>query len=337
MQAEINLLRAELSLAVGDFHSGKRKKPKTTRGFRMIWVLNSRFYTDSYRLSAFYTKRTIAKWVRDAFRIYWRRKSKPKGRPPISSEVRRLIRDLHVANPAWSSGRIRDQLMNQNVTDVPSENTIKKYLKELPPPDRNKKKESSGKYHEWLRENAHQTWGMDLFTVATRFFRVLYVLVIIHHGTRRIVHFAVTPNPNLFWMMQQFREATPFGDGPKYLVHDNEPIFVSKAFQKLLQDTGVKSVRTAKKAPWQNPYAERVIGSIRRELLDLNPPWSQKHLQAMLKEYIFDYYNTERTHQGIGRTTPVPSPDNLPTTMAETKLEYIPILSGMYHKLRKVS
>ncbi len=115
--------------------------------------------------------------------------------------------------------------------------------------------------------------------------------------------------------MQQFREATPFGDGPKYLVHDNEPIFVSKKFQELLRHTGVKSVRTTKESPWQNPYAERVIGSIQRELLDLNPPWIQKPLQAMLKEYTFDYYNTERTHQGIGQTTPIHSMDKPPTTM----------------------
>ena len=172
--------------------------------------------------------------------------------------------------------------------------------------------------------------------VVTWLFRTLYVLVIIDLRTRKIVHVAVTTNPNLFWLLQQFREATPFGKGPRYMVHDNEPIFVAKQFQKLLRNSGIKSIKTSIKAPWQNPSAERVIGSIRRELLDLNPPRNQQHLEHMLNEFVFDYYNVERTHQGIRRTTPVPSVEYPPTTMANTKLEFTPMLGGQYHKLRKV-
>lgn len=174
-------------------------------------------------------------------------------------------------------------------------------------------------------------------TVITRSFQIPYVLVIIHHGSRKIIHTAVTPHPNLFWIMQQFREVTPFGEGPKYLLHDNDPVFMSASFQKLLKDSGITSIHTQSYSPWQNPYAERVIGSIRRELLDFNLPRNQEHLEELLNEFVNEYYNTERTHQGIGRTTPIPSEPPLLSRMAETRLEFQPILGGQYHKVRKAA
>jgi putative transposase len=246
--------------------------------------------------------------------------------------------EIHVKNPTWSPGRIRDQLITLNIIDVPSENCIKKYL-EKPPPEWQNRSPHTGEnqLYEFFKRNNDQTWGIDMFTVATWFFEILYVLVIIHHGSRKIIHVSVTPNPNLAWQKQQFKEATPYGDAPKYLVHDNDPIFVSGEFQELLRNSGTKSIRTAKRSPWQNPYAERVIGTIRRELFDFNVPRSQRHLEHLLKEYVHDYYDVGRTHLGLGRTTPTPSPDYPPTRMADTELEFIPLLGGLYHKLRKVA
>ncbi len=338
MQAEMNLMQSQLTMFTNDVRSGKLKKPKTNKVIRMMWVLNAPFCPDAYALNALYARRTVSKWFKEAFKLYWRQKSRCTGRPPIPVEVQQLIWEIHVKNPAWSPGRIHDQLVNLNITDVPSANTIKNYLETKPPPKpkRTAPAGSAKRYFEFLKGHHGAVWGVDMFTVVTWFFRTLYVLIMIDHGTRQVIHFAVTTNPNLFWLMQQFKEATPFGEGPMYLVHDNEPIFVSKQFQTLLRDSGVKSIKTSIQAPWQNPYAERVIGSIRRELLDFNVPRNQKHLERMLGEFIFGYYNTDRTHQGIDRSTPVPSPAYPPTPMADTKLEYDPILGGQYHKLRKI-
>ena len=170
-----------------------------------------------------------------------------------------------------------------NVTDPPSPNTIRKYLKLKPP-------SSHGKRQAWYtfyQDHAEEIWGVDFFTVPTLSFRILYVLVIIHHGTRRIVHTAVTDSPNQFWLTQQFRIATPYDRAPKYIVHDNDPVFKSRNFKKLLDDSGIKGITTGKEAPWQNPYAERVIGTIRRELLDyVVPLGNELTSDKLLKEYV---------------------------------------------------
>lgn len=178
---------------------------------------------------------------------------------------------------------------------------------------------------------------MDFFTVSTLTFRILYVLVIIHHETREITHIAVTSAPNQWWLTQQFRDVTPWGKQPKYLVHDNDPVFRSKYFQKFLADSNIKSVRACIKSQWQNPYVERVIGSIRRELLDYVIPLNERHLDKVLKQYVTEYYNPHRTHQGIGGATPIPCKDYPPTKMVETKIKATPVLSGLYHTLDKAS
>lgn len=232
----------------------------------------------------------------------------------------------------WSPGRIHDQLRHLNITNVPCENTIRKYLKQPPPPkpitkEKQRSEVAAKRFFGFLQAKLTKP-GVDLFTVVTRSFQILYVLVIIHYGSRKIIHTAATPHPNLFWVMQQFRDVTPFGEGPKYLLHDNDPVFMSASFQKLLKDSGITSIHTQPYSPWQNPYAERVIGSIRRELLDFNLPRNQDRLEKLLNEFVNEYYNTERTHQGIGRTTPIPSEPPLPSHIDETDWNFNRSLAG---------
>ena len=105
-------------------------------------------------------------------------------------------------------------------------------------------------------------------------------------GGTLIVHTAVTDSPNQFWLTQQFRIATPYDRAPKYIVHDNDPVFKSRNFKKLLDDSGVTAITTGKGATWQNPYAERVIGNIRCELLDYVVPLNERQLDRLLKEYV---------------------------------------------------
>ena len=291
---------------------------------------------------AHFKPKTVINWHQTAFKLYWFKKSKKKGRLPISQEAIDTIKKMYEENTNISPEKIHEQLVLLNVTDAPAPNTIKKYLSSLkkhPSPD-TKKPPSEKLIKAWLtflRNHAPNTWGMDFFTVPTLFFRILYVLVIINHGTREIVHFAVTANPNVFWLVQQMRNATPYDHKPKYLVHDNDAVFTSSIFKNFLTASGIKAKKTSIKAPWQNPYAERVIGTLRRELLDFVIPINERHLEYLLSEYVHKYYNTHRTHQGIDGWTPIPSPEYEPTTMAETKLKATPVLGGLYHTYEKVA
>lgn len=178
---------------------------------------------------------------------------------------------------------------------------------------------------------------MDFFTVPTLTFKILYVLIIINHGTRKIEHFAVTMNPHTDWLKQQLRNATPYDHKPKYLVHDNDPVFTSKAFQTWLKVSGIISKKTSYKSPWQNPYAERVVGTLRQELLNHIIPFTEKHLHHLLNEYVHEYYNPHRTHQGIECKTPMPSPVYELTKIADTKLTSKAVLGGLYHTYEKVA
>jgi len=339
---EIIALRSQVALNDYDVKVGKRPKPQATPAFRQIWVLLSIIYDKWESTLAHFKPATVIKWRETAFRLYWFKKSKKKGRPPISQEAIDIIRQMYEQNNYLSPEKIHEQLVLLNVTDAPAPNTIAKYLSSFrkPPSTDTKKPPTEKQIQSWLtflRNHAPHTWGIDFFTVPTLFFKVLYVLVIINHGTRKIEHFAVTANPNMFWLTQQLRNATPYDHKPKYLAHDNDAVFTSKVFQRFLKGAGIKSKRTAIKAPWQNPYAERVIGTLRRELLDHVIPVNEKHLEYLLGEYVHKYYNTHRTHQGLGGQTPIPSPVYPPTTMAETKLKATPVLGGLYHTYEKVA
>jgi transposase InsO family protein len=167
--------------------------------------------------------------------------------------------------------------------------------------------------------------------------KVLYVLVIISHERRVIKHFAITEHPTSAWVAQPIRETTPFGIQLKYLIHDNDRIFTSKDLQELMANTDIKSVRTGYHSLWQNGICERTVEIIRRELIDHIVPFNEGHLQCLLAEYINQYYNPSRTHQGINRKTPTSSEEPVKTSITETSLISEPILGGLYHNYRKAA
>ncbi len=184
----------------------------------------------------------------------------------------------------------------------------------------------------FLRNHATKSWAMDFFTVPTISFRMLYVLVIVKHSTREFVHWAVTDSPSMEWTIQQLREATPFGLQPKYLYRDNDGIY-GDGVPDFLKSCGIREVRIAYRSPWQNPIVERVIGTLRREVLDHVIVFGERHLRSLLKEFIEVYYHTERPHHSLEGNTPVPTvvPEEPPDP---DKLVSIPILGGLHHKYR---
>ena len=334
LEMEIFALRSQLALFQQQTLNHKIPKPRPTPAFRQLWVFISKLWPD-WKSALFVVKpETVIRWHRTAFRFYWAKKSKPHGRPAISQETIALIRRIHNENPLWSPERIHDQLMNLGITDLPAPNTIAKYLSSIRKPPSEKSLQS---WKTFLSNHRQSIWAMDFLTVPTFFFKVLYVLIIISHDRRVIKHVAVTQHPTSAWVMQQLREATPYGIQPKYLIHDNDRIFVSKELQTFLSNTEIKSMRTGFHSPWQNGICERTVGILRRELLDHVIPISEKHLEHLLRGYIHDYYNPSRTHQGIGRQTPVSSSKLEKTSINDTSLISEPVLGGLYHNYYKAA
>ncbi len=189
----------------------------------------------------------------------------------------------------------------------------------------------------FLDNHSKGIWAMDFFVVPTLCFQVLYVLLIVSHDRRKIIHFAVTANPSSAWVIQQIREVTPYGEIPDYLIHDNDSIFTATSLRQFLENTNIKDKRTSFRSPWQNGICERTIGILRQELFNHAIPINERHLERLLCEYIEKYYNPARTHQGINGQTPILSDKPVETVAAETVLDGEPILGGLYHRYYKVA
>ena len=329
------LLASQLALVNEEIEVGKRPKPKSTPAYRHLWVLLSKFCSDWKEKSIVFSPDTIIRWKKKSDSFHWLIKSSRKrGRPPISLKTRNTIRQIKENNPNYSAERIHDILKLLNIINTPAPNTITKYFPSIRRPPGKKQSQSLKTFFD---NHAEEIWSMDFFTVSSLTFRVLYVLVIISHARRKIEHIAVTTNPNADWLKQELRNATPYDHKPKYLVHDNGSTFTAKAIQDFLASSGIKTKITAKQSPWQNPIAERLIKTLRQELTNHIIPLNESHLEKLLKEYIEDYYNTNRPHQTLNGDTPVPSPKYMPTKIEKTNLEAKPVLGGLYHTYKKAS
>src|SRR5215470_12029023 len=179
------------------------------------------------------------------------------------------------------------------------------------------------------------SWAMDFFTVPTLRFQILYIFVILNHSRRQVVHFAVTAHPTMAWVIQQLREAMPFGQQPSYLFRDNDGIYGDEV-GRFLVGTGIAEVKTAHRCPWQNPFVERYGGTLRRELLDHVVVLNEEHLKRLLKEFIEGYYHRARPHQGLHGDTPVPSAKPEPVADA-SRLVSIPVVGGLHHRYIRVA
>jgi len=182
------------------------------------------------------------------------------------------------------------------------------------------------------QNHVRQITAIDFFTVPTVTFRILYCFIVLRHNRREIVHFNVTANPNAQWTAQQITEAFPYDTAPKHLIRDRDGIY-GKDFCRRVKAMSIKEVIIAPQAPWQNPFAERVIGSIRRECLDHMIIFNEIHLYQVLASY-FEYYNSCRTHLSLDRNSPVPQ-DIEPQTKG--KVISIPKAGGLHHRYSRVA
>ncbi|MDR3012718.1 MAG: integrase core domain-containing protein [Chitinispirillales bacterium] len=264
---------------------------------------------------------TVIRWHRKGFRLYWKwksRRGKKAGRKTIPYELKKMVGQMTTENPIWGAPRIRAELKLLGYTIALS--TVAKYM-------RRNKKPPSQTWRTFLKNHAYQIAGIDFFNAVTVDFKILYCLIVLEHGSRKILHFNVTTNPGQVWTNLQVKQAFPFDSAPKYVVHDRATVF-GPAFDKCLKTLGIKSVRTGFRAPWQNAYTERVIGTIKRECLDHVILFNEKHLRKIMKEFV-DYYNNSRTHLSLNGNSPNPRITQPPEVGEVRSIEF---LGGLHHR-----
>jgi putative transposase len=182
----------------------------------------------------------------------------------------------------------------------------------------------------FLRNHAHHLWAADLLTVPTLTFKTLYVLVVIAHGRRELVHVNVTASPTAAWVWRQVIEATPWGHKPRHLLRDRDAIY-GRDFRQRARRIGIDAIATPIHAPKANAIVERVIGTLRRECLDHIIVLDERHLVAALHEFVA-YYNRERPHRTLGLQPPEPT--LRPVTGV---IRWHPILNGLHHVYQRVA
>jgi putative transposase len=179
----------------------------------------------------------------------------------------------------------------------------------------------------FLTNHARDLVSIDFFTVPTARLRILFVLVVLAHHRRRVVHFNVTEHPTATWTTQQLVDAFPDDSTPPYLLRDRDSIY-GHAFRQRVKGMGIREVLTAPLSPWMNPVAERLIGSIRRECLDHVLVLTERHLRRALTCY-FAYYHRSRTHLALQKDTP----DGRPIEWLELRaIVQIPEVGGLHHR-----
>jgi putative transposase len=276
----------------------RRARPKLSPFDKLFWVLACRFWTDWRRSLLVVTPETVVRWHRAGFRLYWSWISKVRkqiGRKKLSTEVRELIFRMVAENSTWGAPRIHGELLMLGF-DV-SERTISRWMKRAP-----RDPEPVKRWRAFLANHREAIAAMDFFTVPTITFGVLYCFFVISHDRRRILHFNITKHPTSSWIIQQLREAFPFGAAPRFLIHDRDAKYGTEV-PAAIRSLKINAVRTSFESPWQNGVAERWVGSCRRELLDHVIALNERHLKRLLSEYV-SYHREDRTHLGLGKGTP---------------------------------
>src|SRR5213596_1454402 len=275
-----------------------RGRVQLTNGDRLFLVLLYRWFPAVLRAITIIRPETLVRWHRSGFRHYWRWKSRSfGGRPQIDADLRALIRRMSVDNPLWGAPRIHGELLKLGF-EVAQSSVAKYMVKRCGPP-------SQG-WRAFLRNHAPDIAAMDLFVVPTIGFGLLYGLVIVRLARRELVWINVTAQPTADWIARQITEAFPWNEAPRYLIRDRDGIY-GVAVTRRLRAMGIRDKPIAAASPWQNSFAERLIGTIRRECVDHIVVLGETHLRWMLQEYA-RYYNTARTHRSLDHDAPVSRP-----------------------------
>jgi transposase InsO family protein len=313
LEAEVLVLRHQLGIL-------RRQAPKRVAlsGLdRLIFVLIYRLIPNTVAAVTIMRPDTIVRWHRAGFRGYWRWRSRPRwGRPKISLELRRLIREMSLDNALWGAPRIHGELLKIGFNV--GQTTVAKYMaKRRRPP--------SQSWRTFLRNHAEGIAALDLFVVPTVDLRMLFALVIVRIDRRFVVTINATTNPTAEWVARQITEAFPWDQSPRYLIRDRDGAY-GHAYKRRLHAMGIRDRPTAPRSPWQNSYVERLIGSIRRECLDHVIVLGEAHLRRVLRSYVA-YYNGLRTHLSLDKDAPSRRPIKRTGLIIRRS-----ILGGLHHQ-----
>jgi putative transposase len=301
----------------------QRPRPRLRRAERWFWVWLSRVWSNWRRPLLIVRPETVVGWHRRGFRLYWTWISRRRqaGRPGVNPEVKDLIRKMAEANPLWGAPRMHGELLKLGI-EV-SERTVSRLMpKNRKPP--------SQTWKAFLNNHVQDLVSVDFFTVPTVSFRVLFVFVVLAHHRRQVLHFNVTERPTAGWTGQQMVEAFPEDTAPRYLLRDRDKIY-GEHFHNRVQGMGIREVKIAPQSPWQSPFVERLVGSVRRECLDHVIVLGEKHLRRILKSY-FDYYLCSRTHLSLAKDAPTTRVVQGP---GAGQIVEIPQVGGLHHRYER--
>ena len=302
-----------------------RARPALQRRDRLFWACLSHFW-QKWRESLIVVKpETVIRWHRKGFALYWTHLSKchGPGRPGTGKDIRDLVRKMANANPTWGSPRVHGELQKLGIKI--SERTVARLMpKRRNPPSRT--------WRTFLDNHVNDLVSIDFFVIPTATFRVLFVLVILAHDRRRVMHYNVTEHPTAYWTGEQIIQAFPGGSEPRYLLRDRDSIY-GQEFRERIRAIGIEEILTAPRSPWQNPFCERLIGSVRQDCLNHVIILGESHLRRILARY-FRYYHKYRTHLSLAKDAPEPRA----IQEAELgKVIEIPEVGGLHHHYERLA
>jgi putative transposase len=300
-----------------------RKRPRLRRRDKLHWVLARRLWPDRRRHLVLVQPETVVAWHRRGWRLFWWWRSRcPVGRLPLSAEVRDLIGRMSRENPRWGAERIRGELLKLGI--VVSKRSIRRYRWRRHP------SAPSQSWRTFLANHRPRIWAADLFTVQTITFQTLYVLLFVAHGRRELAHVNVTSSPTAAWVWRQLVQATPWGRTPRSLIRDRDRVY-GPDFPGRTARLGIRTVLTPVRAPRANAVAERLVGTLHRECFDHLIVLNERHLRAVLAEFVA-YYNAARPHRTLDLETPLPA-----LRLRQGPIRAIPVLGGLHHMYERAA
>ena len=298
-----------------------RGRAQLTNSDRWFFVHVYRWFPSILQVLTIIRPETLVRWHRAGFRRYWRWKSQRRGgRPQIDGELRGLIRQMSMENLLWGAPRIHGELLKLGF-ELAQSSVAKYMVKRCGPP-------SQG-WRTFLQNHAPDIAAMDFFVVPSLGFKLLYGFVIIRLDRRDLVWINVTTNPTAEWVARQITEAFPWDEAPRYVIRDRDQIYGAVVTRRL-RAMGIRDKPIAPASPWQNGFAERLIGSIRRECLDHLIVFGEQHLRRILISYVA-YYNSVRTHRSLHKDAPISRP-----IQRTGIIRSHPILGGLHHHYVRV-
>ncbi len=292
-------------------------RPALRPSDRLFWVVFSRAWRNWRAALVIVPPATVVRWHRQWLRRRWTRRSAHarSGRPSPDAAIRTLVGQMGTANPLWGAPRIHGELLKLGI-EV-SERTVSRLLRRPP----------SQTWRAFLTNHLTCLVSLDFFTVPTLTGRVLFVLVLLSHHRRRIVHLRITAHPTAEWTAQQIIEAFPDDTAPRWLLRDRDAIY-GELFRRRVAGMGIDDVVTSPSSPWHNPYVERLLGSIRRECLDHLMVLNETHLRRTLARYL-SYYHGARTHLPLATDAPIP---RLIQAVTDGAVIAFPEVGGLHHR-----